>query len=119
MARAPPYQTFGQFNFKQKLLVVFEVLRFLRLANLKTLRYAVRACFGGNPQYAELRHLLRILLAAKFVRRYGETEYFRTVPDLNLVEIERLEVERVLAQVQFFYQRYSRELYDALPELAP
>jgi hypothetical protein len=114
-----PYQTFGQFNFKQKLLVVFEVLRLLRLANLRTLRYALRTCFGGSPQRQELKHLLRILLAAKFIQRDRETEYFRTAPGLTLVEIEHLEIERVFAQVQFFYQKYSRELYDALPAVAP
>jgi len=95
------------------------VLRLLRLANLKTLRYVLRACFGGSPQKQELKHLLRILLAAKFIERNQETEYFRTAPGLTLVEIEHLEIERVFAQVQFFYQKYSRELYDALPEVAP
>jgi hypothetical protein len=114
-----PYQPFGQFNFKQKLLVVFEVLRLLRLADLKTLRYVLRVCFGGSPQKQELKHLLRILLAAKFIQRNQETEYFKTAPGLTLVEIEHLEIERVFAQVQFFYQKYSRQLYDALPEVAP
>lgn len=114
-----PYQAFGQFNFKQKLLVVFEVIRLLRLADLKTLRYVLRACFGGSPQKQELKHLLRILLAAGFIQRSQDTEYFTTVPGLALVEIEHIEIERVFAQVQFFYQKYSRDLYDALPEVAP
>lgn len=114
-----PYQAFGQSNFKQKLLVVFEVLRLLRLADLKTLSYVLRACFGGSPKKQELKHLLRILLAAKFIQRNQETEYFTTVPGVALVEIEHLEIERVFAQVQFFYQKYSRDLYDALPEVAP
>jgi len=109
-----PYQTFGQFTFKQKMLVVFEVLRLLRLADLKTLRYVIQACFGGNPKNQELKHILRILLAANFIRR--DREYFRPTPGVDLIEIEHLEVERVLAQVQFFYQKYSKELYDALPE---
>jgi len=114
-----PFQSFSQFNFKQKLLVVFEVLRLLRLATLKTLRYVLRECFGGNPKKAEVKHVLRILLAAKFIQRAGETEYFTTIPGINLVEIEHLEVEKVFAQIQFFYQKYSKELYDALPEVAP
>jgi hypothetical protein len=59
------------------------------------------------------------LLAAKFIQRNQETEYFTTVPGVALVEIEHLEIERVFAQVQFFYQKYSRDLYDALPEVAP
>jgi hypothetical protein len=108
-----PYLKFTQFNFKQKLLVVFELLRLLRLADLKTLRIVLRACFDATPQYSELTHILRILLAARFIRR--EAEYFRVVPGLNLIEIEHLEVERVFAQVNFFYQKYAKELFDVLP----
>lgn len=111
-----PYQKFGQFNFKQKLLVVFEILKLLRLADLKTLRHVLKVCFDGNPQYQELKHLLRILLAAKFIRR--ESEYFKVVAGLNLIEIEHLEIEQLLARVQFFYQKHSKELYNALPEVA-
>lgn len=112
-----PYQKFGQFTFKQKLLVVFEILRLLRMANLRTLRFALYTCFGGNPKYAELKHLLRILLAAKFISRDGDGEHFKTEPGVSLIEIEHLEVERVFAQVQYFYQKYSRELYELLPDV--
>jgi hypothetical protein len=111
-----PYLKFNKFNFKQKLLIVFELLRLLRLANLKTLRFALRSCFDANPQSSELTHLVRILLAAKFVRR--EAEYFKVVPGMNLIEIEHLEIERVFAQVHFFYQKYAKDLYDALPGVA-
>ncbi len=110
-----PYLRFTEFDFKQKLLVVFEVLRLLRLATLKTLRIVLRACFDAAPQNSELTHILRILLAAKFIRR--EAEYFRAVPGLNLIEIEHLEIERVFAQVNFFYQKYAKELFDVLPEV--
>jgi hypothetical protein len=98
------------------LLLVFEVLRLLRLANLKTLRYVIRACFGGNPKNQELKQLLRILIAAKFIQR--DAEYFKPVPGVRLIEIEHFEIERLFAQVQFFYKKYSKELYDALPEAA-
>lgn len=112
-----PYQRFGQFNFKQKLLVVFELLRLLRLANLQNLRVAVVACFRGNPTYNELKHILRILIAAKFIERDGE--YFKVVGGISLVEIENFEVEKVFAQVNVFYQRYSNELYEALAGVSP
>ena len=111
-----PYQKFGQFTFKQKLLVVFEMLRMLRLADLKTLRHALVACFGGNPPYQELKHLLRILMAAKFIER--DANYFKVVGGLSLVEIEHFEVEKVFARVNLFYQKYSKELYEALPGVA-
>jgi hypothetical protein len=111
-----PYQRFGQFNFKQKLLIVFEVIRLLRLADLKTLRHVLVVCFKGNPPYSELTHILRILLAAKFVERDGD--YFKVVGGLSLVEIEHVEIEKVFSQVNLFYQKYSTELFEALPGVA-
>jgi hypothetical protein len=110
------YQRFGQFTFKQKLLVVFELLRLLRLADVKALRHALVICFSGNPPYKEVKHILRILLAAKFIERDGD--YFKVVSGLTLVEIEHLEIEKVFAQVNLFYQKYSTELYEALPGVA-
>jgi hypothetical protein len=107
-----PYQQFSQFNFRQKLLVVFEVLRLLRLADLKTLRHALAVCFGSRPQSQELTHLLKILLAAKFIQRHAE--YFKVVAGLNLIEIDHFEVERIFASVHLFYQKHSKELYDAV-----
>jgi len=112
-----PYQRYGQFNFKQKLLVVFELLRLLRLADLRTLRHALVVCFQTNPRYAELKHILRILIAAKFVERDGD--YFKVIGGLSLVEIEHLEIEKVFAQVNLFYEKYSHELYEALPGVSP
>jgi len=109
-----PYQVFREFDFKQKLLVVFEVLRFLRLASFKTLLHALEVCFSGRPQPQELKHILRILLAAKFIRRDTDSGHFRVVPGVSLIEIEHFEVEVVFAQVNYFYQKYSKELYDAL-----
>lgn len=107
-----PYQKFGKFNFKQKIIVVFEMLRLLRLADLRTLRQALVTCFGGNPRYQELQHLLRILLAAKFIQR--SDAYFRVTPEVTLVEIEHFEIERLFAQINYFYQKHSKELYEAL-----
>ena len=112
-----PYQRYGQFNFKQKLLVVFELIRLLRLADLKTLRHALIACFDGSPKYDELRHILRILIAAGFIERDGD--YFKAKGGLSLVEIEHLEIEKVLAQVNLFYQTYAHDLYEALPGVSP
>lgn len=110
-----PYQKFGQFNFKEKLLVVFEIVRLLQLAELTTIRHALKDCFGGNPKYQKLKHLLRILLAAGYVQRATpDAQYFKVTAGLKLVEIEHLEVERVFAQVLFFYQKHARELYEVL-----
>lgn len=46
-----PYLKFSDFNFKQKLLVVFEMLRLLHLASLKTLRFVLKACFDTAPPH--------------------------------------------------------------------
>jgi hypothetical protein len=113
-----PYQKFKDLNFKQKMLVVYEMLWLLRLADLKNLRYALAVCFESYPQYQELKHLLRILLAAKFIRIDEESRCFKVVAGLNLIEIDNFEVERVLAHVTLFYQEHSKGLYEALSEVS-
>lgn len=113
------YKTFGRFNFREKLLVVFEMLRLLRLADVKTLRHALVECFGGSPRNQELKHLLRILLAAKFIQRdQNDAEYFKVVGGLNLIEFDHYEIEKIFAQVTLFYYKYSPELYAALSGVA-
>ena len=110
------HKRFGQYNFKQKLLVVFEMLRLLRLADIGTLRHALVACFGGNPTYQELESLLRILLATKFIQQ--DEDYYKVVAGLTLIEIENLEVEVIFARVGLFYEKHSTELFEALSEVA-
>jgi hypothetical protein len=106
-----PYQPFKKFNFKQKLLVVFEMLRLLRLAEPQNLLYALKVCFGGGPRVQELRYLLGILLAAKFIKIDEESPYFKVVAGLNLIEFDHYEIEKVSAQVTFFYYKYWPHLY--------
>ena len=108
-----PYKTFGKFSFKQKLVIVFEMLRFLSLANIETLRHVLVSCFGGNPRYQELIHILRILLAANFIERY-DLEHFKVVPGVTLIEIEKHEAAEITAQILFFYQKHCAEMYDAV-----
>jgi hypothetical protein len=106
------FRKFSEFSFREKLIIVFELLRLLRLADLKTLRYAVKACFDGNPTHHEFKHLIRILLAAQYVEREGE--YFKTVGDIALAEFDHFDGAALSAQVMFFYQRHSQDLYRAL-----
>lgn len=113
-----PYEKFGSFSFKQKLSVVFEVLRFLRLANLRTLRETLVACFDGNPRNQELKHILSILLAAKFIQR-REDGFFKVTPEVALLYVEHFDIEQMFAQIDLFYKKHSPELYEALTEIAP
>jgi hypothetical protein len=106
------FQKFSAFNFKEKLLVTFELLRILRLATLETLRYAIDKCFGSNPKQRDVRHLLRILLAANYVVRQGE--YFFPVPGVLLVDIKNVEIESVLARSQFLYKKHFPEIFTEL-----
>ncbi len=110
--RTVPYLKFSKFNFKQKLLVTFELLRILRLADLATIRYAIAKCFHSNPSRREVTHLLRILLAAKYIRR--RNEYFAPVPGILLIEIKNTEIDTVLARSRFLYEKSSPEVSLAL-----
>lgn len=112
------YQEFSQFNGKQKLAVVLEILRLLRLADSTTLKHAISVCFGSNPQPQELADLLRILQAGKFVQKDEETSYYRIV-GTSLIEIENVDIDEILAAVTLFYQLHSPRLLRALQEVAP
>lgn len=108
------YGGFATFDYRQKLSIVFEVLRLLRLADFVTLKHAISVCFQRNPQPQELSDLSRILQAAKFVHRREDSPYFRVISGPNLIEIENVDINKVLADVTLFYQKYSPNLLEAL-----
>jgi hypothetical protein len=111
------YRQFRHLNFKEKLSVVLEILRLLRLADFKTLEHAISVCFESKPQPQELSDLLRILQAAKFVHRDEEAPYFRVIGGPNLIEIENVDIDEILASVTLFYQREASHLLKALQEV--
>lgn len=113
------YREFRLLNGKEKLSVVLEILKFLRLADFTTLKHAISVCFGTQPRPQELTDLLRILQAGKFVEKDEETPYYRIVGKESLIEIENVDIDKVLAGVTLFYQRHSPRLLKALQEVAP
>jgi len=112
------YREFHQLNVKEKLAVVLEILRLLRLANSATLKHAISVCFGTNPSAQELADLLRILQAGKFVQKDEETRYYRMVGSASLIEIKNVDIDEILASVTLFYQLNSPRLLQALQEVA-
>ncbi len=113
------YREFKHLNPKEKLSVVLEILRLLRLADFKTLSHAISVCFQGYPQPQQLSDLLRILQAARFVHKGEESPYFRVIAGPNLIEIENVDLDAILARVTLFYQQYSPRLLEVLSEVAP
>lgn len=113
------YREFRQLNGKEKLAVVLEILRLLRLADSTTLKHAISVCFGSNPSAQELADLLRILQAGKFVKKDEETPYYRIVGRASLIEIKNVDIDELIAGVTLFYQRHSPRLLKALGEVAP
>ena len=110
------YREFKKLSPKEKLSVVLEILRLLRLADFNTLEHAISVCFDGNPQRQQLSDHLRILQAARLVHKSPETPYFRAMAGTNLIEIENVDLDEILASVTLFYQKYSPGLLDALRE---
>lgn len=114
------YREFRQLNRMEKLAVVLEILRLLRLADFNTLKHAISVCFESKPQPQELSDLLRILQAAKFVKKDEDAPYFRVVGGASLIEIENVDIDKILASVTLFYlQLNSPRLLKALQEVAP
>jgi len=110
--RHVPHDKFAALNFKDRLLMTFELLRLLQLADLETLRYALAQCFSSNLYKKDLINLLRILIAAKWVERRGQ--YFAVAEGVKLVEIRHLEHEQMLARTRLHYKKHAPEIFRAL-----
>jgi hypothetical protein len=108
------HREFSQCNGKEKLALVLEMLRLLRLADSTTLKHAISVCFGSNPQAQQLADLLRILEAGRFVQKDQETSYYRTLGRESLIEIENVDIDEILASVTLFYQNHSPRVMAAL-----
>jgi hypothetical protein len=111
------YRKFKEFNFKEKLSVIFELLRMLRLADSRILEHAISVCFTSKPQPEQLANLLRILQAARLVHKGQDSSYFRVVSDRRLIDIENVNAEQIFAQVTLYYQKYAKHLLLALGEV--
>jgi hypothetical protein len=109
------FAKFKELDYRQRIIVLFELLRMLQIADLNTLRFAMSECFESNLKAKEVKHLLRILLAASYIVR--DREYFKAIPGVLLVDIEHFEFEKIVAQARYFYEKHVPDLYVALTGL--
>ena len=76
-----PYGSFNKYSSAEKLFAIFELVRILRLIHAATLPYTIETIFGDLPDKEEIKHLLSVLVAAKYVNRVGEDERYLTPSD--------------------------------------
>jgi hypothetical protein len=116
-ARRIHYDKFSKLNFRDRLFLTFGLLQLLQLANLDTIRYAISKCFPpSNPSQKDVTHLLRILLAAKWIGR--RDEYFYPIRDVQLIEIKHIERERIIASMRLHFKKHAPHIFETLTDLA-
>lgn len=71
-----PYKSFNDYTSAEKLFALFELIRMLRLIHAATLPYTIETIFGELPDKENIKHLLSVLVAAKYVNRVGEDERY-------------------------------------------
>jgi hypothetical protein len=70
------HKNFEAYSPLEKLFVIFELVRHLRIVHVATLPYVIEKIFTDFPERVVLRQLLSILIAAKYVVRAGDDQRF-------------------------------------------
>ena len=67
------------FSLKERLFIVFEILRLLRIVHTATLDNVVKAIFGGYVNKKDLSHVVSVLVSTGLTRRAGPDDRYLTV----------------------------------------
>ena len=74
--------------------------------DISTLLYAIAKCFKTARTKKDLEHLLRILVALKYVEQVRAHDYFRIVPGTIIADFEKVDRETVVARVKEHYAKH-------------
>jgi len=90
----------------EKLFVLLELINIFQALNLESIIYGMKSVFG-NANEKEIRQLLSILIAAKYVQRDGPAlEYCKVNPGArSFFDLDSLDLSGFRLEVLDFYQR--------------
>jgi hypothetical protein len=66
------YQQFDQYGLLEKFFAIFEIVRHVRIVHVATLPYVIEKIFAVQPVREELKNLISVLVAARYIIRAGE-----------------------------------------------
>jgi hypothetical protein len=88
------HKIYAAYSPLEKLFILFELVRHLRIVHVATLPHVVQGVFGQLPNKDEFRHLVSVLVAAKYVERAGADHRMlvatNTVPFLEIPASEEV-----------------------------
>jgi hypothetical protein len=67
-----PHKEFDAYSPLERFFAIFELVRHLRIVHVATLPYVIQKIFAKSPEKGEFKHLISILIAAKYVERTGD-----------------------------------------------
>lgn len=90
---------------------VFETIRLLRIIHAATLPYALKSIFGGDVSQKEIKNLVSILVAARYIKRVGEDDRY-LVASPNALEFLELPFQAdILTQSNSHLLKSHKKLY--------
>ncbi len=109
---------FKELSSKHKLFIIFQLIIIFQVLTFEGLLNCLGRVFGFAEK-KEVRHLLSLLIAGKYVNRIGaEGEYF--MPNKNVesfLEFVHYDVSNLKANVIYYYKNYHNESYRLLEKV--
>ncbi len=111
------FAEFRELDRLSRFVLVFEMIRILRLVSVEGLWHAIRVGFGKVSK-TELKLLLSILMGAEWIEPIDD--YFRaTAKSEAMLEYDRTSIDDVSARVMFYHQRYNTRVFRVLSKSSP
>ena len=109
------HKSFNSYSSLERLFAIFEALKLLRTIHTATLPYALKAVFDEKPEKDNLKHLLSILIAAKYVRRAGADARYLVANDVpSFLELPNT-VDTLAASNQYLLAHHGDVLTAVFP----
>lgn len=105
------YQEFASYSRIHRFFATFEVIRLLRIIHVATLPYTLKFIFGGEVEPSEVKNLVSILVAARYVQRVGEENRY-LVASSEVREFLDLPFQaEILTESNLHLLKFYKELY--------
>jgi len=111
------FAEFRRLDRLSRFVVVFEMIRILRIVSVEGLWHAIKIGFGKVSKN-ELKLLLSIHMGADWIEPVDD--YFRvTAKSAPLLEYDRTPIDDLSARIMFYHQRHNTRVFRALSKGSP
>jgi hypothetical protein len=112
------FKGFSELTMPQKLFVIFQIIYIFRALSFGDIVFCLEKIFGKCKE-KQVKHLLSILIAAKYVERKGYGDEFFVVSPLAkpFLEFRHYDIQDLQAKITSFFQKNKLENLRVLENL--